>query len=113
MKRLIKGIVGLAFIGLAASALSADLFVYWTNGTNNVSTVTNTFVYYGVAPGVYTNFVQVPITQTNVTITGLVGGQRYYAAAQHSDGVDRSLFSNEDNAKTKIHPPRNANVSTP
>lgn len=107
--------LALTFCLLALTASAATLTCSWTNGDNPtaVSPPWVTIVSYGIAPGVYTNSVTVPYSQTNVVISNLVAGVRYYASAQHSDGTDSSVASNESNAKTKLNPPKNSNVSAP
>lgn len=92
---------------------AADLAVTWDNATNNGPAVIYTRVYWGISPRNYTNFIQVPITTTNLTITNLVGGVKYYCAAVHSDGTDESPYSNELMAKTAIHPPKLTTLSKP
>lgn len=94
----------------ALSCSAQNLVVSWTNGDNGTN-ATSTLVSYGISPGVYTNTITVPITQTNLVLTNLVGGQRYYVAAKHSDGTDLSDYSNEANAKTKPRPPKNIGVT--
>lgn len=107
--------VALTFCLLALAARAATLSCSWTNGDNPtaVSPPWVTIVSYGIAPGVYTNSVTVPYSQTNVVISNLVAGVRYYASAVHNDGTDSSVASNESNAKTKLNPPKNNNVSAP
>lgn len=98
----------------ASPGTTSTLTLGWTNGDNPTAT-TNwvTVISYGVAPGVYTNSVTVPYSQTSVTISNLVSATRYYASAQHSDGTDLSVYSNEANAKTKINKPTGATAQTP
>ncbi len=103
-----------ALVVLCVSTLSgADLFVFWNNGPNGPG-VTQTIVQYGMVSGSCSNsigYVVVPITQTNVWITNLLGGQRYWVTAIHTDGTDVSPCSNEANAKTSINPPRNTGAT--
>ncbi len=101
------------FLAILVNSYGANLFVFWTNGPNGPS-VTQTIVQYGMASGSCTNaigFVIVPISQTNVWITNLLGGQRYWVTAIHSDGTDVSACSNEGNAKTPVNPPNNLGAS--
>lgn len=104
-----------AFTVFCQIVIGATLTFSWTNGDNPtaVSPPWLTIVSYGISPGVYTNSVTVPYGQTNVVVSNLVSGVRYYASAQHSDGTDTSVASNEANAKTKINPPKNATASAP
>lgn len=104
----------LACSAFASPGATSTLTVGWTNGDNPTAT-TNwvTIVSYGISPGVYTNSVTVPYSQTSVTISNLVSATRYYASAQHSDGTDTSVPSNEANAKTKLNAPKNAGAQTP
>lgn len=95
------------------SAGAAELSVMWDNGVGNGPAVIYTRVYWGIAPRSYTNFIQVPITTTSLTITNLVGGVKYYSCAVHSDGTDESPYSNELMAKTAIHPPKLTTLSKP
>lgn len=99
----------LAGLVFASPGANSTMTVGWTNGDNPTAT-TNwvTIVSYGIAPGNYTNSVTVPYSQTSVTISNLVSATRYYASAQHSDGTDVSVPSNEANGKTKINAPKNA-----
>lgn len=100
---------------LCALSYSADLFVVWTNGDNGTNAI-QTIVRYGTAPGSCTNatgFVVVPFSQTNVWLTNLIAGQRYWVTAAHSDGTDVSPCSNEANAKTRMNPPKNLGVNSP
>lgn len=112
IKQLIRSLM--VALPLACAAQSATLTFAWTNGDNPTAT-TNwvTIVSYGPSAGVYTNSVTVPYSQTNVVISNLVSGVRYYASAQHSDGTDTSVASNEANAKTKINPPKSLTASAP
>lgn len=99
---------------LASPGATSTMTVGWTNGDNPTANSNwVTIVSYGISPGVYTNSVQVPYSQTSVTISNLVSATRYYASAQHSDGTDTSVPSNEANAKTKINQPKNAGAQTP
>ncbi len=105
MKPLIALIALLTF-----SAYSADVVVVWVNDATNPS-ITQTVVSYGGAPGVYTNSITVAAGVSTVTITNFPPGRRIYVAARHTDGVDFSIYSNEDNAKTKLNPPKNLAVT--
>lgn len=64
---------------LAITASAAELSVMWDNGIGNGPSVIYTRVYWGIVPRTYTNFIQVPITTTSLTITNLVGGVKYYS----------------------------------
>lgn len=110
----VKKLLAASIVCLCALSHSTDLFVYWTNGDNGTN-ATMTVVSYGLSPGVYIGSTNVSIALTNVTITGLVGNQRYYVSAYHSDspGTNVSTWSNEANAKTKMNPPKNNSVQSP
>lgn len=103
----------LLFLLLTLSAAAAELSAMWENALNNGPSIIYTRVYWGIDPRSYTNFIQVPITTTSLTITNLVGGVKYYSCAVHSDGTDESPYSNELLAKTAIHPPKLTTLSKP
>lgn len=108
MKKLLAAIASLF---IAAITFGADLTIGWVNGANPVGT--QTVIQWGTATGVYTNSITVAYGVTNVTVTNLVAGTRYWFAAKHldpSDG-DTSVNSNEVAAKTKLNPPKNLNAS--
>ncbi len=105
MKPLITLIALLSF-----SAFSADVTVAWVNDASN-PVGNQTIVSYGGLPGVYTNAVTVAYGVTNVVITNLPPGKRIYVAARAYDGVDYSIYSNEDSAKTKLNAPKNLTVT--
>lgn len=108
MKKMFLAIASLALVfGLRAATLT----VTWTNGDN--TTAVSNMVYYGTSSGVYTGAVMVPFAQTTVTLSNLASGVRYYVAAQCTDGMDASPYSNEANAKTKLNPPKNLNANAP
>lgn len=108
-----KTILSTLVLFVSTVVFGADLSLTWVNGTNAVPMPTQ--IHYGTAPGVYTAYVTVAAGLTNVTVTNLLAGQRYYFAARHfdpSDG-DMSVFSNEANGKTKMNPPKNMSVGQP
>lgn len=116
MKKLIPltALCLLACSAFASPGANSTMTFGWTNGDNpTANTNWVTIVSYGISPGVYTNSVTVPYSQTTVTISNLVSATRYYASAQHSDGMDTSVPSNEANAKTKINKPTSATAQTP
>lgn len=95
---------------IALASFSADLTLAWINGANPVGT--QTVIQWGTASGVYTNSLVVGYGVTNVTVTNLVAGTRYWFAAKHLDPADgdTSVNSNEVAAKTKLNPPKNLNA---
>lgn len=95
---------------IALASLGADLTLGWVNGANPVGT--QTVIQWGTASGVYTNSLLVGYGVTNVTVTNLVAGTRYYFAAMHRDPTDgdMSVNSNEAVGKTKLNPPKNLNA---
>jgi hypothetical protein len=94
------------------SMLGSDLFVTWTNDLQN-PVGTQTVVSYGITSGVYTNSITVAYGVSSVTITNCLAGRRYYVAAKAYDGIDYSIYSNEDSAKTKLNTPKNTSVTLP
>lgn len=105
-----KLLAALAILTLTATALAADLVVVWTNSPEN-PVGTQTVVSWGGVTGVYTNQVIVASGLSNVTLTNLPAGKRIYVAARAFDGTDYSIYSNEDNAKTKLANPKNLTVT--
>lgn len=95
---------------VAWSAQAADLIVVWVNDASN-PTGTQTIVSWGGVANTYTNQVTVAAGVSTVTLTNLPPGRRIYVAARATDGVDFSVYSNEDNAKTKLNPPKTLNVT--
>lgn len=107
MKKLLAATTALF---IAAVTFGANLTVAWVNGDNPVGT--QTVIQWGTTSGVYTNSLVVGYGVTNVTVTNLVAGTRYYFAAKHLDPTDgdTSVNSNEAAGKTKLNPPKNLNA---
>lgn len=78
---------------ITINGLSASVALTWSPSPDN--TVVAYKIYYGGAPGDYTNSVSVG-NVTNTTLTGLVNGTTYYFAATAIDDLgSESLLSNE------------------
>ena len=96
-------------IAAATGILAGTVGLGWSNSV--CPTVTHTRIYYGPAPGTYTNFVAVPVPLNTVTVSNLVDGARYYFAAVAYDGDIESVPSNEVSVKLKPNPPKNLSVT--
>ncbi len=99
----------LLIIFISFTAFSADMTVAWVNDAFN-PVGTQTIVSYGGQSGIYTNAIIAAYGVTNVVITNLPPGKRIYAAARAYDGIDYSIYSNEDSAKTKLNSPKTLTV---
>ena len=105
----------IASVLLTLTATAADVKLGWVNGDNPAATTSwQTIVYIATTPGagltnnIGTNTVSWPAT--NVTVTGLQAGRRYYFTVAHTDLEDISATSNEVLAKTKMNPPKQLSV---
>ena len=95
----------LVFTGHNASA-QTNVTLAWDASTD--ASVTGYKVYYGVATGVYTNWVDAG-GATNVTVYSLATGMRYFFAATAIDNLGQeSVYSAETNYVTPGGPPNHA-----
>lgn len=77
-------ICSVAFGGQQSSPSNHQVTVSWTATTD--PTAIGYYVYYGNAPGVYTNKINVN-TNTSFTLTGLTSGSTYYFSATSYNGA--------------------------
>lgn len=99
-----------AYAGTPQSTVS----LAWTPGDN--PTGTQHLIFWGTSSGVYTNLATplvIPYAQTTCTVSNLVSGTRYYFVVQETDGIDVSIYSIENSAKTKLNAPKNVSATAP